>query len=151
MSSRSPAPPPGIASGACAIKLSDSARALLARPLYAVLATTDGDGAPATSVVWYGLDGDDIVVSSQEGRLKVRNAQRRPAVSLCVYDPEDPQRYVEVRGTALVSEDEGRALAVRLAERYAGPGAGEDFLKQPPEDIRVVLRITPERVTGNAR
>ncbi|NED81824.1 PPOX class F420-dependent oxidoreductase, partial [Streptomyces sp. SID11233] len=61
-----------------------------------------------------------------------------------------PQRYVEVRGTALVSEDEGRAIAVRLAERYKGPGAGEDFLKQPPENVRVVLRITPDRITGNA-
>ncbi|WP_435245380.1 PPOX class F420-dependent oxidoreductase [Streptomyces sp. NRRL F-5630] len=134
-----------------ATHLSDSARAFLARPLYAVLATTGADGAPATSVVWYGLDGDDIVVSSQEGRLKVRNARLRPAVSLCVYDPEDPQRYVEVRGAALVSEDEERATAVRLAERYAGPGAGENFLRQPPEDLRVVLRITPERITGNAR
>ncbi|EDY42356.1 PPOX class F420-dependent oxidoreductase [Streptomyces sp. SPB074] len=134
-----------------AIKLSDFARALLARPLYAVLATTGPDGAPAASVVWYGLDGDDIVVSSQEGRVKVRNAALRPPVSLCVYDPQDPQRYVEVRGTAQVSEDEGRALAVRLAERYVGPGAGEEYLALPPENVRVVLRITPERVTGNAR
>jgi PPOX class probable F420-dependent enzyme len=134
-----------------AIKLSDSARALLARPLYAVLATTGADGAPATSVVWYGLEGDELVVSSQQGRLKVRNAEQRPAVSLCVYDPDDPERYVEVRGTVRVAEDEGRAVAVRLAERYLGPGAGEEYAGLPPENVRVVLRITPERVTGHTR
>ncbi|MEV0845758.1 PPOX class F420-dependent oxidoreductase [Streptomyces sp. NPDC049954] len=131
--------------------LSAAARALLEQPLYAVLATAGADGRPASSVVWYGLDGDDLVVSSQEGRLKVRNARERPGVSLCVYDPAAPETsYVEVRGTASVEEDEGRALAVRLAERYTGPGAGQEFLDLPPEARRVVLRIRPDKVTGDA-
>ncbi len=55
-----------------------------------------------------------------------------------------------MRGTATVTEDAGRALAVSLAERYEGPGAGEEYLRLPADVIRVVLRITPQRVLGPA-
>jgi hypothetical protein len=67
-----------------------------------------------------------------------------------VIDKDDPLRYVEIRGTATVTEDVGRALAVRLAELYEGPGAGQEYLDLPPEVVRVQVRITPGRVTGNA-
>jgi hypothetical protein len=63
-----------------------------------------------------------------------------------VIDKDEPLRYTEVRGTATVTEDIGRRLAVQLAETYEGPGAGQDFLDLPPEIVRVVVRITPHRV-----
>lgn len=130
---------------------SDAARRLLAEPNPAALATVNADGSPQTSVVWVGLDGDDLVISTAEGRLKERNARREPRVSLIVHDPADPLRYVEVRGTAVVEPDLDRALAVRLAEQYEGAGAGEEYLELPPEVIRVVIRISPTRVRSNAK
>ncbi|MER7764558.1 PPOX class F420-dependent oxidoreductase [Streptomyces sp. NPDC097619] len=130
--------------------LSEPVRRLLDASVPAVLATVNGDGSPQTSVVWIGRDGDDLLVSTAEGRLKERNMRRDPRVSVTVYDPADPLRYVEVRGTAAVSPDADRALAAALAERYEGPGAGQEYVDLPPEVVRVVVRITPTRVVGTA-
>ncbi|MGA4995071.1 PPOX class F420-dependent oxidoreductase [Nonomuraea bangladeshensis] len=130
------------------VPLSDAARRLLDAPNVGVLATVNPDGSPQTSVVWIGTDGDDVVISSQAGRRKIRNLERDPRASLCVFDLADSDRYVEVRGTATVTVDEGRRLAVSLAERYEGEGAGEEYLALPPEAVRVVIRLTPQRVLG---
>ncbi|MEU9833933.1 PPOX class F420-dependent oxidoreductase [Streptosporangium sp. NPDC048047] len=132
------------------VTLSDSARRILDAPNVGVLATLNPDGGPQTSVVWVGTDGDDVVISSQAGRRKVLNLERDPRASLSVFDLSDPERYVEIRGLATVAEDEGRRLAVELAEKYEGAGAGEEYLRLPPENVRVVIRITPGRVLGNA-
>jgi PPOX class probable F420-dependent enzyme len=115
-----------------------------------VLATLNADGSPQTSVIWVGREGDELVISSAAGRRKDRNIRRDPRVSLSVYDQRDSEIYAEIRGRATVTEDIGRALAVRLAEQYAGPGAGEQFLALPAEIVRVVIRIVPEHVAGNA-
>ncbi|MFH8726608.1 PPOX class F420-dependent oxidoreductase [Streptomyces termitum] len=133
----SPALPPGV-------------RALLDDVNPAVLATIQPDGSPQTSVVWVGRDGDALLVSSQDGRRKVLNVRADARVSLTVHDRHDPLRYAEVRGTASVSVDEDRALAVALAERYEGEGAGREYRELPPEKVRVVIRITPVKVLGTA-
>jgi PPOX class probable F420-dependent enzyme len=133
-----------------AVSLSDSARKIIDGVNPAVLGTVNPDGSPQTSVVWVGRDGDDLLISSAAGRRKEKNLRREPRVSLSVYDKNDPLQYIEVRGTATVSEDAGRALAVLLAERYEGPGAGEEYLELPPEVVRVVIRLTPQRVLGSA-
>jgi PPOX class probable F420-dependent enzyme len=130
--------------------LNEAARRLLDRPNPAVLGTINRDGSPQTSVVWVGRDGDDLLISSAAGRRKVLNVTRDPRVSLCAYDLADPETYVEVRGLAAVSEDPGRRLAVALAEQYEGPGGGQAFLDLPPEVVRVVIRITPQRTAGTA-
>jgi PPOX class probable F420-dependent enzyme len=130
--------------------LNQAVRKLLDEPNPAVLATINPDGGPQTSVVWVGRDGDELVISSAAGRRKDRNLRHDPRVSLTVYDQQDPEIYAEIRGRATVTEDAGRALAVRLAEEYEGPGAGEAFLQLPPEVVRVVIRIMPEHITGNA-
>jgi PPOX class probable F420-dependent enzyme len=130
--------------------LSGAARAIIDDRNPAVLATINPDGSPQTSVVWVGRDGDDLLISSAAGRRKERNLRREPRVSLCVYDRNDSERYLEVRGLAAVSPDSGRRLAVALAEKYEGPGGGEEFLRLPPEVVRVVIRITPLRVAGSA-
>ena len=132
------------------VSLNDAARKLLDDPNPAVLATINADGSPQTSVIWVGRDGDELVISSAAGRRKDRNIRRDPRVSLSVYDQDDPEQYAEIRGTATVTEDAGRELAVRLAEAYEGPGAGQAFLDLPPEVVRVVIRITPEHVAGRA-
>ena len=132
------------------VVLSAAAAKILDRPNPAVLGTVNPDGSPQTSVVWVGRDGNDLLVSTAAGRRKVLNVARDPRVSLCAYDQDDPEQYVEVRGLAAVSEDIGRQLAVSLAEQYEGPGAGQEFLELPPEVVRVVMRITPVRIAGTA-
>jgi len=130
--------------------LSEAARKILDDVNPAILATINPDGSPQTSVVWIGRDADDLLISSAAGRRKDRNLARDPRVSLCAYDRHDSEQYIEVRGLATVTVDTGRQLAVSLAEKYEGPGAGEAFLQLPPEVIRIVIRITPGRVAGTA-
>jgi len=132
------------------VTLSDSARKILDGANAAILATVNPDGSPQTSVVWVCTDGDDVLISSDAVRRKSRNIVREPRISLCVFDRSDDDQYVEVRGDATVTEDVGRQLAVKLAERYAGEGAGQEYLDLPPEDVRVVIRVTPRRVLGSA-
>ncbi|MFC9731368.1 PPOX class F420-dependent oxidoreductase [Streptomyces roseolus] len=133
------------------IRLSEPVRALLDDVNHAVLATVQPDGSPQTSVVWVGRDGDDVLISSQEGRRKVENIRADARVSLTLLDRRDPDRYTEIRGSATVTEDGGRALAVALAEKYEGGGAGQEYLDLPPEKVRVTLRITPAKVLGSVR
>ena len=133
-----------------AVSLNEAVRKLLDEPNHAVLGTVNRDGSPQTSVVWVTRDGDDVLISTAAGRRKDRNMRRDPRVSLSVWDSGDPETYAEIRGLAAVTEDVGRDLAVQLAEKYDGPGAGEEFLQLPPEIVRVVVRITPQHVAGNA-
>ncbi|GAA4639599.1 PPOX class F420-dependent oxidoreductase [Actinoallomurus vinaceus] len=130
--------------------LNETVRKLIDDPNPAILGTINPDGGPQTSVVWVGRDGDDLLISTAAGRRKETNLRRDPRASLTVIDRNDPLLYVEARGTATITEDVGRRLAVELAERYEGPGAGEEYLELPPEVIRVVIRITPHRVVGTA-
>ncbi len=130
--------------------LSAAARKIIDAPNPAVLATVNPDGSPQTSVVWVRRDGNDLLVSSAAGRRKDRNLARDPRVSMTVYDQADPLQYVEVRGLASISEDAGLQLAVSLAQEYEGPGAGQEYLELPPEVIRIVIRITPQRIVGSA-
>jgi PPOX class probable F420-dependent enzyme len=128
--------------------LSDGARKLVDGANPAVLATVNADGSPQTSVVWVGREGDDLVISTAAGRRKDVNLRRDPRASLLVIAKDDPDEYVEIRGTASVTDDAGRALAVRLAEVYEGEGAGAEYLALPPEVVRTIIRITPTRLTG---
>ncbi|MER8231796.1 PPOX class F420-dependent oxidoreductase [Streptomyces sp. NPDC094049] len=132
------------------IELNDSVRALLDDVNVAVLATIQPDGSPQTSVVWVGRDGDEVLISSTEGFRKIRNIRADARVSLIVHDRRDALVHAEIRGTATVTEDAGRALAVRLAEKYEGEGAGREYLELPPEEVRVAVRITPSKVVGSA-
>jgi PPOX class probable F420-dependent enzyme len=131
-------------------ELNDTVRRLLDEPNPAVLATINPDGSPQTSVVWVTRNGNDLLLSSAAGRRKERNIRRDPRVSLTVADRRDPQLYAEIRGVAAITEDAGRRFAVQLEEQYEGPGAGDQFLQLPPEVIRVIVTITPHRVTGSA-
>ncbi|GAA1558700.1 PPOX class F420-dependent oxidoreductase [Kribbella sancticallisti] len=101
-------------------------------------------------MVWVGREDDEVVISTAAGRRKDSNLRRDPRASLLVIAEDDPDEYVEIRGTATVTEDAGRAVAVRLAEVYEGEGAGDEYLALPPEVIRTVIRITPTRLTGPA-
>jgi PPOX class probable F420-dependent enzyme len=118
-------------------------RELLDRRAYGVLATINPDGGPQSSVIWAAYDGDDIVFSTILGRRKTRNMQRDPRVSLCVYDPADPYRTVEVRGTVSVTTEGGAELIDLLSRAYAG----EPWREPSADNVRVVCRLTVAHAT----
>jgi PPOX class probable F420-dependent enzyme len=113
---------------------------------YAVLATVNADGSPQTSAMWVGRDGDDLLMSTVEGRVKHRNMVRDPRVSVTVIDSADPENYVELRGTVSMTPDIGRRVDTQLSWKYDGQDPGED----KPGAVRVVVRIAVNRATGRA-
>lgn len=129
-----------------AITLSEATLALMDGRNYAVVATLNADGSPHTSVIWVGRDGSDLVFSTVEGRAKHRNIVRDPRVSVSIIDSADPENYVELRGTASVTPDEGRALDTRLSRKYDGRDPDPDR----PGAVRVVVRVRVNKVTGYA-
>ncbi|WP_018682458.1 PPOX class F420-dependent oxidoreductase [Actinokineospora enzanensis] len=126
--------------------LSDAARALIDGDNYATLATLNPDGSPQTSVLWVKVDGGDLLLSTTRGRQKEKNLSRDPRVSVTIYDRTNPYRYVEVRGDARLSEEGGRELIDELSQKYTGG----PYTNDAPDAVRVVVRITPERITGRA-
>ena len=128
------------------IPLSDATLALLDGKNYAVLATINPDGSPQTSVMWVGRDGGDLLFSTVEGRVKHRNMQRDPRVSVTVIDAADPENYVELRGRVSMTPDVGRALDTRLSWKYDGRDPGADR----PGAVRVVVRMVVEKAAGYA-
>lgn len=132
--------------------LNAAAREVVTGGHLAHLATINPDGSPQLSVVWVGLDGDDIVSGHLDDRLKLRNARRDPRVVLSmqtgVINEFGLGEYLVVRGTASVTESGAVDLLQRLAHVYLGP----DVTFPPPEYAKpggYVLRITPERLGGS--
>ncbi len=106
-----------------AVSLSEPVRRLADGRNYAALATVNPDGSPQTSVVWVGRDGDDLLFSTVEGRVKHRNMVRDPRVSVSIIDSADPENYAELRGTVTMTPGHrpaGRHAAV-LEVRRPGP------------------------------
>ena len=125
--------------------LPQQAKALLDAPSYVTLATINPDGAPQTSLLWAERDGDDILLSTIEGRQKWRNVQRDPRVSVLIHDASSPYRFVEVRGAVTMTHDGGPELIERLSQAYEGERyAGDDGT----DHVRVVLRLRPERIVA---
>jgi PPOX class probable F420-dependent enzyme len=128
------------------IRLSESAIALIDGRNYAVLATVNADGSPQTSVMWVGRDGDDLLFSTVEGRLKYRNMLRDPRVSVTVIESADPDNYVELRGRASMTPDAGRQVDTQLSWKYDGKDPGEDL----PGAVRLVVRVEVLKAAGYA-
>ena len=127
------------------VALPDAARRLLDRNTYFVLTTIQPDGSPHSSVVWARRDGDDILVSTLRGRRKELNLRRDPRVSLLAIDPDNPFAYVEVRGSVTVTEQGGRELINELSLAYTG----KQYPQEPPQDVRVVIRVTAAKVISH--
>ncbi|MGK5557496.1 PPOX class F420-dependent oxidoreductase [Actinomadura kijaniata] len=121
------------------VALPAAARSLIDGPHTAVLATTNADGRPQTSVIFVRHDGDAVVFSTIRGRLKTRNMERDPRVSLLVANASG---YAEIRGTVTITDDPDGALLREMYDRYMG-GA-----EPPPEPgaARVIVRVAADRV-----
>jgi len=104
---------------------------------------------PAMTVVYYVMDGDDILVSTMEARSKAKAVHHDPHVSLCVLDERWPPTYLQVYGTAVVERDPEQAAEVlrQVIEMMAGeavPGERREQIAQlAKEEERVVIRVRP--------
>jgi len=114
------------------------------------LVTVNPDGTPQISIVWVGLDGDEIVVGHLGQGQKIRNIERDPRVALSVEaegrNEMGLDKYLIVHGTARLTDGGAADLLQRLAEVYMGPGVKFPPFDNPPPGR--VIHITAARVGG---
>lgn len=121
-------------------------RDLFSKPAFANLATIMPNGSPQVTPVWLDYDGKHLLVNSAKGRQKDRNMRREPRVSLAIMDPENPYRYLEVRGrVAEITEKGADAHIDKMAKKYLGK---DKYPGRAPGEVRVLYKIEPESTTS---
>jgi PPOX class probable F420-dependent enzyme len=132
------------------MKLPDSARPVLEGAAPAHLVTLERDGRPQVSIIWVGLDGDEIVAAHLAEHRKVRNIRRDPRVALTVLAGTRNEigldEYVAIHGRARITEGGAPQLLQRLAHVYLGPDVKFPTMENPPPGY--TTHITVERVGG---
>jgi PPOX class probable F420-dependent enzyme len=130
--------------------LPPSARELVQSDALAHMVTLNPDGSPQVTIVWVGLDGDEIVSGHLFRNQKVKNVERDPRVSISLEAPESNamglRHYLVVHGTARVSEGGAPELLQGLARTYLGPDVKFPPLPDPPPGY--VIHLSPERIGG---
>lgn len=130
--------------------LNAAAREALTAGHLAHMVTVDPDGTPQVTIVWTGLEGDEIVTGHIMKTKKVRNVERDPRVTFSLQtggrNEMGLDNYLVVHGTAQIQEGGAPELLQRLAEVYLGPGIPFPPMPDPPPGY--VLRTTPTRVLG---
>ena len=103
------------------VKIPESHCDLLNGPRVAALTTIMPDGQPQTTVVWCNFDGAHVLVNTMRGFRKEKNMRANNRVTLLAYDPRNPLRFIEVRGTVVEMTEEGALEHLdRLSELYIG-------------------------------
>ena len=118
-------------------------RDLFDKKAFASLATIMPNGQPQVTPVWCDFDGSHVIVNSAKGRRKDRNMRSNPRVSLAISDPDNPYRYLEVRGTVVeITEDGADDHIDSMAKKYMGV---DKYPYREPGEVRVVYKIEPQR------
>ena len=117
---------------------------LLQKRAFGHLATLMPDGSPQVTPVWVDFDGTHVLVNSALGRQKDRNLRRDGRVALEIQDPDNPYRYLLVRGRVVqITEEDADAGIDRLAHKYLGV---DRYPNRRPGEVRVCYKILPQRV-----
>ncbi|MFH1331090.1 MAG: PPOX class F420-dependent oxidoreductase [Actinomycetota bacterium] len=123
-----------------------SRRVILKRATIGHAATIGPDGAPQNNPNWFDWDGELIRRSQPPARWKLKNLRRDGRIALSFLYPENPYRYLEVRGVVDgIDEDADRAFIDGLARRNLGVEACQ---WDPPGTTRLVVRVRPMHTTG---
>jgi len=119
-------------------------RDIFAKKAFAHLATVGRDGAPQVTPVWVDYDGTHVRINTARGRVKDKNLQRNPKVALSAQDPDNPYRYVQVRGRVVeMTEKDADAHIDALSKKYTGR---DKYANRRPGEVRVIVKILPEKV-----
>jgi PPOX class probable F420-dependent enzyme len=115
---------------------------LLESTALAHVATLGTHGEPQSNPVWFDWDGEHVKFSQTKARQKYRNLQRDPRIALSIVDPENPYRYLEIRGEVTrVEEDLNIDFISSMAKKYLGL---DRYPYHQPGDERVVVFVRPE-------
>lgn len=112
---------------------------------FAHFVTLMPDGSPQSTPVWCDWDGSRVLINSARGRQKDKNIESERRVALSILDPENPYRYLEVRGKVEEITEEGAADHIdKMAKKYLGK---DKYPYSQPGEVRVLYKIRPEHTT----
>ncbi|MBA3531761.1 MAG: TIGR03618 family F420-dependent PPOX class oxidoreductase [Ardenticatenales bacterium] len=121
----------------------ESHRDLLEQPIVTSLATTLSDGTPQVTPVWFNYEDGHIFFNSARGRLKDRAIREHPYVAMTMIDPNNPYRYIAIRGPVVEITEEGAREHINfLSNRYTG----RETYPGPTDEQRVKYVVVPEHV-----
>lgn len=113
---------------------------------FAHLATQLSDGTPQVTPVWFDHAGDTIRVNTAKGRVKARTLKEGAPVALSIMDPDNPYRYVQIRGRVTRVTEEGASHHIdRLAKKYLGK---DKYPFAQPGEVRLMAEIEPTSASG---
>ena len=117
---------------------------LFEKRAFAHLATLMPDGSPQVTPVWVDFDGTFVLVNSAKGQQKDLNMKRDGRVALSIQDPEDPYRYMQVRGHVVEITDQGADAHIdKMTKKYLGKDV---YPNRTPGMVRLIYKIKPEKV-----
>lgn len=118
---------------------------LFQKKAFANLATVMPDGTPQVTPVWVDFDGKHVIVNSARGRRKDKNMNQNSSVALSIMDPDNPYRYLEVRGRVAEITEEGADQHIdTMAKKYMGV---DKYPYRQPGEVRVMYKIEPKRTS----
>lgn len=116
---------------------------LFHKKAFGVLTTLMPDGSPQTQPVWVDYQDGNVWVNSAEGRQKDKNVRRDPRVAVAIIDPDNPYRYLEVRGKVEEITNEGASAHIdKMAKKYLGQ---DKYPYAQPGEKRVLYKIKPHK------
>jgi PPOX class probable F420-dependent enzyme len=120
-------------------------RDLFNKKAFASLTTIMPDGSPQTTPVWCDSDGEHVIFNSAKGRQKDRNVRRDPRVAMAIIDPDNPYRYLEIRGKVVEITEQGADTHIdKMAKKYLDK---DKYPFRQPGEVRVMYKIRPEHTT----
>jgi len=126
------------------VTIPEKYRDLFNKRAFASLATLMPNGDVQVTPVWVDVENHNVVFNSARGRVKDKNVRRDPRVTLTLIDPDNPYRYLEVRGRVVDITEKGAAQHIdRLAKKYLGV---DKYPYAKPGEVRVLYRVKPEHV-----
>ena len=138
------------------VQIPESHKDLLIEPIDGVLTTLMPDGQPQMSIVWADYDGQHVLINTTLERQKGQNMLANPKVNVLMIDPKNVARFLEVRGEVEEITQEGaiahadkqtQAYSNGVQRRFYGDIYPED---QQEKETRVIVKISPKKVTTNA-
>ena len=130
-------------------KIPDNYLDLFEKRAFAHFATLMPDGSPQVTPVWLGYDGEHVLVNTAVGRQKTRNVERNAKVALDILDPDNPYRWLAVRGHVADLTTEGADdLIDQFSNRYKGE---PKYQSRRPGEQRITIKIAPDKVTTSSR
>jgi PPOX class probable F420-dependent enzyme len=128
------------------VAIPEKFRDLFQKKAFAHLATVRPDGSPHVTPMWVDYDGTHVLFNTAKGRAKTRYMGRNAPVGLSVQDPDNPYRYVEVRGRIVESTEQGADAHIdKLAKRYLDQ---DRYPFRQPGEVRIIYKIAPDQVHG---